>query len=169
MFCAMALQCVIQILILNFWRRPNVQWWHNVSLRCQFWIFGNGKLCYNSTGMCHWSVNAGCFGNNQMSNGTICAVQMSILIFWQSCRGQVCHRLALCHAAEIFSLCFLLPCGWAPDQPWVRCLAAWLVCLPAVTLTKEIAKTHLHWGFVEITYHFCFACTCSLPVCQIAP
>jgi hypothetical protein len=50
------------------------------------------------------------------------------------------HLLAFCHAAEIFSLCFLLPCGWAADQPWVLCLAAWLACLPACLQSLLLGK-----------------------------
>jgi hypothetical protein len=71
-----------------------------------------------------------------------------------------------------------LPCGrdfqhvlpvalWLGSWPAPGPLPCSMACLPAVTLTREIAETHLHWGFVEITYDFCLACTCSLPVCQI--
>jgi len=86
-----------------------------------------------------------------------CATEISILNFWQRpneqwqhawcsnvnfeflAKAKCGHWPALCHATEALSLCLLLPCSEAVDQPWVLCLAAWLASLQSLLL-GEIAK-----------------------------
>jgi len=64
-FCAMALQCAIQISILNFWQRPNVQWHHTNF---------------------EFLVKANC-----AATALECATEISILNFWQRPNEQRQH------------------------------------------------------------------------------